>query len=133
MERYSIGKEDVQSVAGPRNQMSWVYWEHLLAEFGIALDRFAGRASASLGNGALIVIRLAAGDWHVQHASPEGWKIAVRDYGLESLRAYLSKHGPRLLPRWLWRIEKSVNGGLTHMTQDRYLNRGRIVGISAHS
>jgi hypothetical protein len=95
MERYSIGKEDVQSIARPRNRMSWVYWEHLLAEFGVALDRFGGRASASLGNGALIVIRLAVGHWHVQHASPEGWKIAVRDYGLESLRAYLSKNGPR--------------------------------------
>jgi hypothetical protein len=95
MERYSIGKEDLQSVASPRNRMTWVYWEHLLAEFGLALDRFGGRACASLGNGALIVIRLAAGRWHVQHTSPEGWKITVRDYGLESLRAYLFEHGPR--------------------------------------
>ena len=75
--------------------MTWVYWEQLLAEFGIALERFGGRASASLGNGALIVIRLAAGHWHVQQASPGGWKIAVRDSGLESLRAYLAKCGPR--------------------------------------
>jgi hypothetical protein len=95
MDRYSIGKEDVQSIASPRNRMSWVYWEHLFAEFGIALDRFGGRASASLGNGAFIVIRLAAGKWHVQQGSPEGWKIAVRDCGLESLRAYLAQHGPR--------------------------------------
>jgi hypothetical protein len=68
MERYSIGKEDVQSIASPRNRMSWVYWEHLLAEFGLALDRFGGRASASLGNGAFIVIRLAAGHWHAQQS-----------------------------------------------------------------
>lgn len=95
MERYSIGKEDVQPLATPRNRMTWVYWEQLLAEFGIALNRFGGRASASLGNGALIVIRLAAGHWHVQQVAPEGWKIAVRDSGLESLRAYLAKHGPR--------------------------------------
>lgn len=95
MERYSIGKEDLQPVTTPRNRMTWVYWERLLADFGIVLDRFGGRASASLGNGALIVIRLAAGHWHVQQSSPEGWKIAVRDSGLESLRAYLAKHGPR--------------------------------------
>ena len=75
--------------------MTWVYWEQLLAEFGIALHRFGGRASASLGNGTLIVIRLAAGHWHVQQVSPEGWKIVVRDSGLESLRAYLAKYGPR--------------------------------------
>jgi Protein of unknown function (DUF2786) len=95
MERYSIGKENIHADESPSNRMTWVYWEHLLAEFGIALDRFGGRASASLGNGALIVIRLAAGQWHVQHPSPEGWKIAVRDSGLESLRAYLTKYGPR--------------------------------------
>jgi hypothetical protein len=95
MERYSIGKEDVHAVARPSNRMTWVYWEHLMAEFGIALDRFGGRASASLGNGARVVIRPATGHWHVQQASPEGWKVAVRDSGLESLRAYLSEYSPR--------------------------------------
>ena len=95
MERYSIGKEDVRAVASPRNRMTWVYWERLLAEFGIALARFGGRASASLGTGSLIVIRLADGHWHVRQPSPEGWKIAVRDFGLESLRGYLDEYGPR--------------------------------------
>jgi hypothetical protein len=95
MERYSIGKEDVHPVATPRNRMTWVYWEQLLADFDIALDRFGARASASLGNDALIIIRLAAGQWHVQQASPAGWKIIIRDSGLESLRAYLAKYGPR--------------------------------------
>jgi uncharacterized protein DUF2786 len=95
MERYSIGKEDVHAVASPSNRMTWIYWELLMAEFGIALNRFGGRASASLGNSARVVIRLATGHWHVEQASPEGWKIAVRDSGLESLRGYLSKHGPR--------------------------------------
>ena len=95
MERYSIGKEDIHPVASPRNRMTWVYWEQLLADFGIGLDRFGGRASASLGNGARIVIQLSAGHWHVQKVSPEGWTIAARDSGLESLRAYLAKYGPR--------------------------------------
>jgi hypothetical protein len=92
MERY-FHRE--RGCSASRNRMTWVYWEHLLAEFGIALGRFGGRASASLGNGALIVIRLTAGKWHVQQGSPEGWKIAVRDSDLECLRAYLAQYGPR--------------------------------------
>lgn len=95
MDRYSIGKEDVQSVARPRNRMTWVYWEQLLAEFGLGLDRFGGRASATLANDARIVIQLASGHWQVQQVSLEGWKTAVRDFGLESLRAYLAERGPR--------------------------------------
>jgi hypothetical protein len=75
--------------------MTWVYWEQLLAEFGISLNRFGGRASASLGTDALILIRLAAGQWHIRQKSPAGWKIMVRDFGVESLRAYLAKYGPR--------------------------------------
>jgi hypothetical protein len=96
MERYSIGKEDLRPVASPSSRMTWVYWEQLLAEFGISLNRFGGRASASLGNGALIVIRLTANQWHLQQSSPKGWEIIVRDFGVESLRAYLAKYGRRV-------------------------------------
>ena len=95
MERYSIEKEDVRPVAAPRSRMTWIYWEHLLAEFGLALDRFGGRGSASLGNGVVVVIRLAAGHWHAQQASSGGSKIAARDSGLASLREYLVKHARR--------------------------------------
>jgi hypothetical protein len=96
MERYSIGKEDLRPVASPSSRMTWVYWEQLLAEFGISLNRFGGRASASLGNGALIVIRLTANQWHLQQSSANGWEIIVRDFGVESLRAYLAKYGRRV-------------------------------------
>jgi hypothetical protein len=51
MERYSIGREDLPAVANRSNRMTWVYWEQLLAEFGVNLNRFGGRASASLGSG----------------------------------------------------------------------------------
>lgn len=95
MDRYSIGKEDVQGVERPCNRMTWVYWEQLLAEYGLGLDRFGGRASATLADNARVAIRLASGHWQVQQASPQGWKTAVRDFGLESLRAYLTEHGPR--------------------------------------
>jgi len=96
MERYSIGKEDLRPVASPSSRMTWVYWEQLLAEFGISLNRFGGRASASLGNGALIVIRLTANQWHLQQSSANGWEIIGRDFGVESLRAYLAKYGRRV-------------------------------------
>jgi len=95
MQRYSIGTEEVHAVQSQRNRMTWVYWENLLAEFGITLERFGGRGSASLGNGAAIIIRLADGRWHVQEMSAAGWKIAVRDFGLETLRSYLANQGPR--------------------------------------
>ena len=96
MERYSIGREDLRPVASPSSRMTWVYWEQLLAEFGISLNRFGGRGSASLGSDALILIRLTANQWHLQQSSPNGWEILVRDFGVESLRAYLAKYGPRL-------------------------------------
>lgn len=95
MERYCIKTDDIPSHEIPSPRMSWVYWEHLAAEFGMSLDSFGRRASLRLANGALIVIRLAANQWHVQHPSADGWKIMARDFGVESLRAYLAKHGPR--------------------------------------
>src|ERR1700730_17397653 len=42
MERYSIGREDLRPVASPPNRLTWVYWEQLLAEFGMRLHRFGG-------------------------------------------------------------------------------------------
>jgi hypothetical protein len=110
MDRYSIGKEDIRDVARPRNRMSWVYWDQILAEFGITLSRFGGRASATLGDGFLIAIRLEDSHWQLRQASPEGWKIAVRDFGLESLRAHLSKHGPRSYSLRKGNQEKCLNG-----------------------
>jgi hypothetical protein len=96
MERYSIGREDLRPVASPSSRMTWVYWEQLLAEFGISLNRFGGRGSASLGTDALILIRLTANQWHLKQSSPNGWEIIVRDFGVESLRAYLAKYGRRV-------------------------------------
>jgi hypothetical protein len=72
MERYSIGREDLRPVASPPSRMTWVYW--VLAEFGISLNRFGGRGSASVGSDALILIRLTATQWHLQQSSPNGWE-----------------------------------------------------------
>ena len=95
MERYSIGREDLRPVADPPNRLTWIYWEQLLAEFGMRLDRFGGRASASLGSDSRILIRLAASQWQVEQASATGWKLKIRDFGLEALRAYLAENAPR--------------------------------------
>ena len=95
MERYSIGIADLSPVATPPSRMTWVYWEQLLTDFGMSLDTFGQRASVRLGNGALIIIRLAANQWHAQQPSSDGWKIMARDFGVESLREYLAKYGPR--------------------------------------
>jgi hypothetical protein len=77
-----FGKEDVHLVATPRSRMTWVYWEQMLADFGIALVALVRALAPRLGNDSLIIIRLAAGHWHVQQSSSAGWKITVRDSGL---------------------------------------------------
>ena len=77
--------------------MTWVYWEQLLAEFGINLNRFGGRASASLGNDARILIRLTAGQWQIEQTSPTGWKIVVRDFGLNRCGRIWPSTTPNLL------------------------------------
>jgi hypothetical protein len=95
MERHSISAENVRPLAIPSARMTWVYWEQLLTEFGMRLVRFGRRASVRLRNGVLLIIRLAANQWHVQQPSSDGWKIMARDFGVETLRAYLAKNGPR--------------------------------------
>jgi hypothetical protein len=86
MERYSIGREDLRPVVNPPSRLTWIYWEQLFAQFGMRLDRFDGRASASLGRDARILIRLAGCQWQIEQTSPTGWKIGTRDFGLEALR-----------------------------------------------
>ena len=48
MERHSIRAKTFDPSRLRLSQMTWVYWEQLLAEFDISLDHFGGRASASL-------------------------------------------------------------------------------------
>jgi hypothetical protein len=69
--------------------MTWVYWEQL-AGFSISL-KVRLEAGSNIPK-----IRLTANQWHLQQSSPNGWEIIVRDFGVESLRAYLAKYGPRV-------------------------------------
>lgn len=95
-ERYALRDEEAASDPAPAFRMTWVYWRHLMEEYGITLRHFGKRGNASLGDGRLIFIRLDSGQWHVQRTSPGGWETERRDYGVESLRAYLARNGPRL-------------------------------------
>jgi hypothetical protein len=96
MERHGLTNGDLHPKPAPVFRMSWVYWQHLMDEYGVRLRHFGKRGNASLGDGRLIFIRLDSGQWQVQKTSPGGWETIQRDFGVESLRAYLMKSGPRM-------------------------------------
>jgi hypothetical protein len=96
MERYALPPGDVVPEPAPAFRLTWVYWQQLMDEFGVKLRHFGKRGNASLGDGRLIFIRLDSGQWQVQRTSPSGWETIQRDWGVETLRAYLAKGGPRL-------------------------------------
>lgn len=97
MERYALRPGDLRAAdPAPVLGLSWMYWQQLMDEYGIKLRHFGRRGNASLGDGRLIFIRLDSGQWQVQRTSPGGWETIQRDGGVESLRTYLSKSGPRL-------------------------------------
>jgi hypothetical protein len=52
--------------------------EQLRAEFGIALDRFGGRANASLGKRRTYRYPARSGTLAMHDASAEGWKGDIR-------------------------------------------------------
>jgi hypothetical protein len=96
MERFAIKTEAVPSTAPSQtHRLTWVYWIRLLAEFGIDLRYFGKRGSASLADGRLIHIRLDTGQWQVRRGMQPDSEAAARDWGLETLRAYLFACGPR--------------------------------------
>ncbi len=95
MERFCIRAEDARSVANASSQLTWVYCERLLEEFGIELSRFGRRGNAQLGRGLRAFINLDTGHWCVKKQSAEGWKTIASDWCVESLLVYLKKNGPR--------------------------------------
>jgi hypothetical protein len=96
LRRFSVKPEDVLPAYTPCHRPSWVYWQQLLDDFGLELRRFGKRGSASLGNDRHVVtIRVDTGEWQAQRMSAGGWETLARDYGLDSLRAYLSRNAPR--------------------------------------
>lgn len=66
MERFAVKPEETRPANGPLFRMSWVYWDHLLAEFGLELEHFGKRGSARIGQDKKALIRLDTGEWRIQ-------------------------------------------------------------------
>lgn len=92
MERFSIDADDLRPFKTTAHRLSWVYWEQLLDEFGMNLRHFGKRGSAPLGPKQMLLIRLDTGQWWIQQSSGCGWVVLTQEFGLESLRAYLTRH-----------------------------------------
>lgn len=95
MERYAVGKTEETQPSAPRFRLTWVYWEALLDEFGMPLRRFGRRGNAALGRDRIIHIKLDTGQWWAERNAAGGLETEARDWGVESLRAYLVKNVPR--------------------------------------
>jgi hypothetical protein len=95
MERYAISAQDLRD-AQPRTvfHLNWSYWQELLEEYGLKLERFGNRGIAMLGH-SKVCIRLDKHEWWVEQRSPGGWQTKLRDRGLNSLRKFLFNNAPR--------------------------------------
>ncbi len=94
MERFAISTE-APPEPRPLFRMSWVYWEHLLGEYGLELRRFGKRGNAQIGRDRLIVIRLDSGHWRIQRSAATTGAPLAAGVGIETLREYLKREGPR--------------------------------------
>ncbi len=96
MERYAIKVQEMPDPAPTTAfRLHWGYWQELLDEFGLGLNRLGNRGSAAVGYNSKVYIRLDQNQWWIEERSPAGWKATVRDRGLESLRTYLKEHAPK--------------------------------------
>ena len=66
IERFAVQQELARTAPAPTSRLTWVYWESLLGDYGIGLNRFGGRGSAQLGGGLVAFIRLDTGHWSVE-------------------------------------------------------------------
>ena len=93
MERYAINADDVSTAPErPAFRLTWIYWQELLKEFGLRLRHFGRRGNAAIGNDKMVYIKLGANQWWIEERSGGGWQTTARDWGVETLRLYLSKH-----------------------------------------
>jgi hypothetical protein len=96
MERYAISDQDIRD-AQPTSifRLNWSYWQELIDEFGLRLNRFGNRGSVEVGSSSVVYISLSSNQWRVEERCAGGRQTKVRDRGLDSLRAYLKEHAPR--------------------------------------
>jgi hypothetical protein len=96
MERFEVKTEETRPANEPFFRMSWVYWDHLLAEFGLELEHFGKRGSARISKDRQALIRLDTGEWRIQCTTAVGTEEVVKDTGVESFQNYLNKNAPRM-------------------------------------
>ena len=95
MERYAIKGYDIRDAPPTTvSNLTWIYWQELLEEFGLCLNHFGHRGSVAVGNSKLY-IRLETNQWWIEEKFPGGWQTTTRNRGLEPLRKYLKEHAPR--------------------------------------
>ncbi len=94
MERFAMPTE-APPEPRPQSRMSWVYWEHLLGEYGLELRRFGKRGNAQVGRDRRILIRLDSGHWRIERSAATAAGPLAAGVGIESLREYLKREGPR--------------------------------------
>ena len=93
MERYAIKADDIPAASQTRAfRMTWIYWQHLLHQFGLQLRHFGHRGNATIGDDKIVYINLRTSQWWIEQKSSGGWQTSVRDWGVESLRTYLEEH-----------------------------------------
>lgn len=92
MERYALKADDIPTVSRPVFRMTWVYWQDLFRQFRLQLRHFGHRGNATIADDKIVYINLHTSQWWIEQKSNGGWRTSVRDWGVESLRAYLDKH-----------------------------------------
>jgi len=96
MDRFAVRSEEARRPNPSQFRMSWVYWDHILYDFGLELHHFGKRGSAQIGADKQVLIRLDTGEWRVQQTTPEGSDLLIKDNGVESFQAYLNKNAPKM-------------------------------------
>jgi Protein of unknown function (DUF2786) len=97
MERHAISADDVRPLATPSARMTWIYWEQLLTEFGMRLERFGRRACVRLGTACLSLSgsRLTSGTRSIHH--PMAGKSWLGILAWKPCARIWPTMGPRLL------------------------------------
>jgi hypothetical protein len=49
MDRFAVKSEETRKPSPSQFRMSWVYWDHMLYDFGLELHHFGKRGSAQIG------------------------------------------------------------------------------------
>jgi hypothetical protein len=97
MERYAISDQQIPDVSPTATifRLNWGYWQELLNEFGLRLNRSGNRGSVEVGTNSVVYITLDTNQRRVEERCPGGRQTKVRDRGIDSLRTYLKEHAPK--------------------------------------